>query len=265
MTFPTRFLRFSLLVIVGFALTHCADPVAGHIENAQFLLDEGRYTEALVEAQKAVDADPDNVQANFLKASAMIGISILGEGETYLSFLANLMDEKEAGESDLQTFVRVAPSDTESLSVLEDARDLLIDLTSMAEGRQLQRVYLQLYMARLFEIAGATTRLGAVSPNEECNADPNNAMKDTIPDDFDPDALTDEEGTRYQDNMDNLESDSVNAGLGADFGLNDRIAEMKADMDAAIDAAGDAQEGLSDYFTDSFGDPTDVALCVEAK
>ena len=98
-------------------------------------------------------------------------------------------------------------------------------------------VYLQLYVARLFEIAGAVTRIGAITDTSTCHAD----------------ALTAPQAERFQDNLNNVNSDGENAGLPTDFALIDRIDTIGSALTTAVNAqGGDLLMGIEAFFKASF-------------
>jgi hypothetical protein len=222
--------------IVGFLLllTGCVGSVDQKLEQIQFMLDQGQYAEAATAAAEVVAASPDNLQARFLFASARLGQSSLSARSRcpndtgYLGILACLQDERTSTEtSDLATFRRIAPDNTDRIGELETATDTLIGLTStVTDPTFLRDVYLQLWMARMFEIAGVTTQLKA------CTTE------------FDPN-LSDAELARFRSNLENAPGDAANAGLPGDLELNSRVSSILDGLNAATTAV--------DFFNATFG------------
>ncbi|MFH1262518.1 MAG: hypothetical protein V1495_03605 [Pseudomonadota bacterium] len=202
-------------------LAGCAGGTSADLEQIQFMLDHGQFAAAVTQAQAVVNASPTNLEAQFLLASAQIGDSMLGTHSRckatdtgYIGLLACLQDPKTATDpGDFGTFLRIAPDTTAKLSILQDATNGLIALTgTQKDPGRLRDVYLQLWMARLFEIGSVTTQLGA------CTAS------------FDPNALSADELQRFKDNLANVNSDGANAGLPSSLGLNDRITSISNDL-----------------------------------
>jgi len=237
-------------------LLACASSFDSHIEEAQFHLDKGEYALAEASAQAALDSDPTSVDATFLLASALIGKSVLGENSTYLTLISKIQEDRQPGESNFATFVRIAPPTTAALSDLETARDKLIPLVSKAQGSQVQDVSLQLYVARLFEISGAVTRIGANTPDRLCNKDHTIPKRDGVPDGLRANALTTAQSARFNDNVNKVNADGARAGLPTDFALNDRMIEMAHDLNA---------KGTEKFFNDAFGNTGTTAICTIAK
>lgn len=256
------FLGFSIFLFV-FSLFSCAGDQDKLLEEIQFLLDDAKFEQAVEKARTAVANDSTDINAQFLLASALIGNSVLSGGggcpatdTGFLGLIACLQDEQSQGESGFLTFTRIAPSAGDKITQLEEARDILVSLTAQATGSQLQNIFLQLYFARLFEISGAITRIGANSENNGCNNFPTGPLDttriDDIPDEFNPNALNDSQSARFQNNLDNVNSDATNAGLPSDFTLNDRITNIVSDLTAAINAAANLAQGTADFFSNEF-------------
>ncbi len=259
------------LFISLFLLLRCSSGLERQIEEVQFLLDDGKYSEAVDKARLAVSNDPENVDARLLLASALLGDALLSGGkgcdETdtgFLGLVACLQDQQSEGETDFITFSRVAPDVNDQVAKLEEARDTLITLTGEAQGAELRDVFLKLYFARLFEISGAVTRLGANSDNEICNSSPDSAFKDDVPDSFLANALSADQVSRFQDNLENVNDDGQSAGLPDDFSLNERITSILVDLTSSINAAGDNATGAANFFDDQFNS-ADKALCTVSK
>lgn len=230
----------SIGLFVSLLLIGCASDIDKKIEEIRFLLDHGKFSEAVTEAQQVVDAAPDNQEGQFLLATALFGDAVLtartkckNSNDTgYLGLVACIMDSKTSG-TDLGTFTRIAPDDTTQLDKLEECTNTLVNLTATATGARLQDVYLQLWVSRLFEIAGVTTRLCVPT--------------------FNPSALTSDEITRFQTNLGQVNDDAAHANLPSSFDISTRIGTILADFLAAIAAAGDQATGAAQFFTDNFG------------
>jgi hypothetical protein len=234
----------SLLLMFG-----CAGGVDQQLEEVQFLLDHGQFSAAVAEARAAVAAEPANLEAQFLLASALLGDSVLvpsGKCHAangvhvgdigYLGLLACLQDEKQEGESAFATFIRIAPTVTEKIGELQEARDLLIGLTSGMAGNRLRDTYLQLWIARQFEISSVTTRIALCTPE------------------FNASALSANDLTRFQDNLATVNGDALNAGLPSDFALNERVTSIGSELATAIsDAGGDTAAGSANFFNTQNG------------
>lgn len=222
-------------------LLACAGGVDKTLEEVRFHLDKGEFQAAVTKARQAVADDPTNTDAQFLLASALMGGSVLSpsancepEDTGYLGLLACLQDNQEPGESGFVTFVRIAPSVESKILDLEEARDLLVTLTgaTVTGGQSLKDVFLQLWMARLFEISGVTTRLALCTDN------------------FDATAVQGDDLDRFQDNLSNVNDDADAAGLPESAAMDDRLTKIADDIETAVDlAGGDVDAGVAAYFT----------------
>jgi hypothetical protein len=220
------------LLLVSFG---CSGGVDNKMEEVQFLLDQGNYAAAMTKASEAVAEAPDNQQAKFLLASAMIGDSVITARSRcpndtgYLGLLACLQDNQSANEATpMMTFYRIAPDEATKLGELESATDMLVTLTTTVQDPALLRdSYLQLWVARLFEISGVTTRLGVCTSN------------------YHPDALTDAQFERFKTNLNEIPGDADKAGLPIDLGLNTRTIDI-------LNSIGSSSSG--DFFTEQFKD-----------
>ncbi len=259
--------------VFAFSFLSCVTGDQKTLEEIGFLLDDGEFTEAITKARGAVANDPTNPEARFLLASALLGDAALSGGNDcaaedtgWLGLIACLQDEQQTGESGFLTFNRIAPQVTDKLANLEEAANILAQLFSEGTAGSLGRdVCLQLYVARLFEISGAITRIGATSENEICNAIPGHANKDEIPDDFAPNALNETQSIRFDSNLNTVNANATCAGLPSDFALGARILSIASDLTAAIAAAaGDLPTGVEDFFTAEFASGT-KADCDEPK
>ncbi len=217
-----RFLWAAVLVV------GCAGGVDKKIEETQYLLDDGNFSAAIVKAREIVASDPTNVQGQFLLASALMGDSMLGARAAcpndtgYLGLLACLLDDPSPNK-DFASFARIAPDTLAKVGELEEARDILIALTGTVPAANARDIYAQLFVARLDEIAAVTKRIGL------CTAG------------FDANALTADQVTRFQDNLENAGPDATKAGFSDGLGLTERLTKISD----AITTAG----GVSIFFT----------------
>ena len=88
-----------------------------------------------------------------------------------LGLMACLADPELPGENEFNTFLRVAP-DIANIVDLEEAVDILkqLELDPDLSVEEKDSLFLRLYAGRLFEIAGALSRVGLKTVNEACNA-----------------------------------------------------------------------------------------------
>jgi hypothetical protein len=242
-TVPTRvkaWIVFSALLAAG-----CATSRDAALEDAQFLLDRADYVGAAAKVQPLVTADPRDQEATFILASAFLGKAVLREGSSYLGLLSKVLEDG-GNLSPFQTLTKIAPASTEQLPTLGTARDLLVGLTGFVDDAKSKDAYLQLYMARLFEISGVTTRIGANTTTLDC-ASPTTT--------YQPEALTgnSEAMARLKDDLANINSDGDKAGFQDDFPLKSRFDDMNASLKTATDAApGDDAAAFTAFFNEQF-------------
>ncbi|HLG19272.1 MAG TPA: hypothetical protein VI895_05585 [Bdellovibrionota bacterium] len=237
-----------LLLCVG-----CASDAEKNLEEARFLLDKGEFAQAETKARSAVAENPADTGAQFTLASALIGVSFLGDG-TYLGKLASLQDAAAGSGFGFQTIASIAPSafSGEEYTKLQEARDILIGIADSCANEK--DCYLQLYMARIFEIAAVNQIIGGATADNVCNADPTQAVSDGIPDGLDTSGLDSAQAQRFQDNLDNVNSDGVKAGLPSDFSLTDHFFTLSSGLSDAIAVAGSDQlQGAKDYLNSQYG------------
>jgi len=257
--------RGLLFLAAALVVQACASQFDTSLEEALFLLDEARYSEAEAKARQAVTADPASMEARFVLASALLGGGVLGDGQTYLGKLAALVKANVTPGQEFQVFdvVSSGPADETRVAKLEEARDTLL---SIPEADRTEDVYLQLYFARIFEIAGAFSRIGGATDDEVCNANPASAFKDGIPDGLAADTLTDEQAQRFGDNLENVNGDAEKADLPEDFQINDTLLAIAESFDDAVAAAGnDFSAGATEFFNDQFGNTGNESICTVPK
>ncbi len=223
------------IVMLALLAASCAGSRDKAVEDAQFLLDQGNYTEAAAAVQPIVAANPKDQQATFILASALLGNGVLGEHGSYLGLLSKLLGD-QGSKTGFQTFGRIAPT-TAGLPDLQEARDLLINLATFVDADNQKNVYLQLYMARLYEIASVITVTGACSATG-----------------YNPQALTSSDQDRFKDNLNNVNDDGQKAGLPTDFGLNDRITTILNNLNLAAT--------FGDFLNSELGTTGNPDLCV---
>lgn len=219
---------FPMLVAAFFFVQACGDANQSRLEEIRFLLDKGQVEEALTLATEAVAAQPENIQAKLLFAEANLTAGALSGGAGcqptdigFLGLVACLQDAKGDGESDFDTFRRIAPSTVAKLTQVETATNTLTEITTTTVATS--DTYLLQFFSKMFEISGAMTRLGSFNPGE-CTEGP----------------LSSDEEARFQNNLDTVNEDGINAGFPSDFELFTRIDQIKADVAAAM--------SLSDFF-----------------
>ena len=230
--------RIMVSLIAFFTLVGCASSSDRKIEEARFLLDEGKFEEAEVKAREAVAENPTSVEAQFLLASTLIGVSFLGD-ESYLEKLATVQESSGAANK-FTIFNDILPSElpSEKLALLYESRDILIDIPDSAKTKD---IWLQQYMARLFEIASVSSVIGATSDDACASAS------------YNPSGLSADQLSRFQDNLDNINSDGDMAGLPDDFSLDEAFVEISMQLTAAIISAGNEVQGTADFFNTQFG------------
>ena len=223
-------LAFLFAVSSVFFLSGCADDADRKLEEIRFLLDDGKYDQALELAQGLVEDHPDNLKAQFYLAEANLASGGLSGGNPncedgdvgMLGLLACLQDDNAGGESNMSTFRRIAPATEAKLAQVQTATDLLVELSSTE--LESKNLYLLLFLSRLFEISGPIVTLGAIEPGSCSNGN----------------TLSSTEEARFDENLDTIESDGKKAGLPEDFSLFTRIGEIQQEIE---DAA-----SLSDFF-----------------
>ncbi len=226
----TKWVRSGISILVlGLWAAGCAGSRDSSIEEAQFLLDHSKFTEAAALVQPIVTANPQDEQATFVLASALLGKAVLGNNRTYLGLLGDLLETPASGETEFQTFARIAPDSSDQLSDLETATNLLKNLTTFVKTLSSEDVYLQLYISRLFEIAGVVTQVGVCATG---GYDPTAFIADTG------------ETARFQDNLANVNGDGKKAGLPTDFPLVSRISSISETINS---------QGIADFLNSEFG------------
>lgn len=206
----------ALLPLISIVFLGCANDQDKRLEEIRFLLDKGKFSEALALAEESVTDQPGDLKAKALLAEASLASGALGgnpncqpEDLGLIGLLACLQDPVSATETDLEIFRRVAPSDETKIAQVETATDLLVELsTSDISDRN---IYLLLFLSRLFEISGATTKVGA-----NCQFVVGFDASDQA---------------RFTANLEALPADGVNAGFPQDFGLFDTVEQIQTALE----------------------------------
>ncbi|MCB0327596.1 MAG: hypothetical protein KDD52_08260 [Bdellovibrionales bacterium] len=254
---------FLLSILSTFLLVSCVGSADKAIEQAKFYLDKGEFSKAIEIIEPIAQNSPENDEAQFVYASALIGDASLTPrsgcqaGDVgYLGLLACLQDAPQGGESDIDTFVRIAPDDADKIDQLIQATGILENLD--AGSISSQDIAFQRMISRLFEIASVLTLIGATSENNVCNTAPMSGLSDDVPDDFDHvnPALTTAQSDRFSNNLDKISEDSEEAGLGSTFVLAKRASSILDDVQQdIISQGGDSALGLHVFFVSIFATP----------
>lgn len=245
-------------IIMGFAaifFASCASTEQKNLEEARFLLDQGKFDEAIALVQPIVEAEPNNNEAKFILASALVGNFALSPkagcqstDTGYLGALACILDEKDdSDENGLQTLGRIAPTSDEQNQEIDEAVELLESITTFSDQTPEVDVALQRMIARTFAISTIFNTIGITSENEDCNA--GGAGVDEVPDDFDPDNITLAEAEQFVDNLEGIEEDSRIAGLDLDFNLFTTAQEVLDDIEGT---GFDARDAVIEIFNESY-------------
>lgn len=244
--FRSIFGRLSIVIIM-LMLLRCDSGLRGQLEYADYLLDEGNFEDAITLLIVLDNQYPGSVEVKSKLASAHMAHALLDSGATYLTLVASYFEETEAGKSEFQQFSENSPDlTTEDIAELSLARKILDE--DIPDGSKRSREWLQLGFARLMEInAIGVVKTGANSEDIVCNSDPDNPAlgPEGIPDDYDPDALTSEENARFNENVNKVGSDFVNAGLSSDISIIQTVEKIKEDLNAA--------SNLEDYLNTQYG------------
>ena len=252
-----KLLTIFFLLGIGLVFSHCASDLDQKIEEARFLLDQGKYTEAIALMQPVVTANPNSLLAQFLLAEAQVGQAAFGDGNSYLNLLSDFLRANDAGQSDFATFARLAPGVT-AYANLNIARDNLVTLSSspdLTDPSFRRDFFFVLYIARIFEVGGVVKKIHGDDVDLVCNANPSDPLfKDGVPDSLDASLATAGDVSRMDNDFHNINSDGAEAGFPANFPLNARITQI----DAAFHLAPDAQT----FFNAAFGNiPPGAAPC----
>jgi hypothetical protein len=201
------------------------------IESAQFHLDQAEYTEAITILTDIVEADSTNYKAAALLASAYFGRGFLGEDGSYLGVFSDFLEGQQSGKSEMQSVAAVTPSAAkEGKADIYAAIDLLEGIPTDSRTKE---NYLQLAFSQLAVVAivGAA-QIGALDSEDPCALDFS--------------GTTNEDETRFNDSIDNVNANFENAGI-EDFSTTG-LGEELADINTQLDAAADLQAFLEDQF-----------------
>jgi hypothetical protein len=234
-----------ILIFSAFSFS-CDSGLKGQLEYADFLLDEGRFSEAITLLTILDNKYPDNREVKSRLASSHLSHALLGDGSTYLTLVASYFEETTDG-NEFKDFSSRSPELTaEEISELGLARKIIDEQIPDAEKRSGE--WLQLGFARLMEInAIGVVKTGALSEDNVCNADPDNPAfaADGIPDEYDADALTEEETDQFNENVSKAGSDFANAGLSSDNAIINTIERIADGLNSF--------STVQDYLDDQYG------------
>ncbi|MCC7460153.1 MAG: hypothetical protein IT286_02510 [Proteobacteria bacterium] len=215
----------------------CASDKQKGLEEARFLLDKGEFDAAIEQVQPIYEADPNNNEAKFIYASALIGNFALSPkpgcqatDTGYLGVLACLLDDKDEDDSNgLRTFGRIAPDDDSENASIKLAVNLLISIDEFSEITPRIDVALQRLVARSFSLSTTFKTVEANSPNLECNA--GGAGVDEVPDDFASSNILQAEAANFRENLEGIEADAKIVGFEGSFNLVGRANAILDDLD----------------------------------
>ena len=122
----TIFKRFSVLFVLVSLSTACATDYQNNVEKARFELDKGNFTTAINAATSAIQANPGDIEATRLLASAYLGRS----GISFLDLAQGLFDLQNSTETNFRAIANVLPSSA-TLSDLRSAITTLETLTGV--------------------------------------------------------------------------------------------------------------------------------------
>ncbi|MCB0307966.1 MAG: tetratricopeptide repeat protein [Bdellovibrionales bacterium] len=209
-------LLFSVTACLALFFQSCVDSTESNLEQVRSLLDQARYEEAEALASTLYNEDPTNLEAKYFLAEASLANGALSGNPNcpagdvgLLGLLACIQDPAGAGETEFETFRKIAPSSEEKIAKVETATNLLAELAVSEISSQ--NIYLLLFLSRLFEIAGSTTRVGS-----DCSVN-----------------LTAEQEARFSENLDVLPSDGNGAGLPSDLGLYNKLDTVKTALEVS--------------------------------
>lgn len=239
-------MRVFVTVLASFfflLITNCSPSLNEELEIADFLLDQGKFTDAVAYLEILDARYPDNTQIKSKLASAHISNAVLTDERTYLGLVADYFEDKDSTETDFQHFSRKSPVMTqENMDEIGLAKAILTG--EIPDGEKGPKEWLQLGFARLLEINYIGIVLtGALGEDLYCNADPTKGP-DGIPDDYDSSALTPANETLFNEDVSQADSDFENAGLPTDEGIIPTIQRISDDLTAL----GNLQNYMDDQF-----------------
>lgn len=118
--------RFMIVLLFSAVTAGCATTELSKLEGARFALDKTNYTEAITKATAALAADPTNIEAARVLASAYLGRS----GIDFLDLAEGVVDLANTNNNNFQDIAAVLPS-TATLSDLRSAITTLESLTGI--------------------------------------------------------------------------------------------------------------------------------------
>lgn len=118
-----RFLKLACASILSFVLLNCASTVQSNLEEAKFALDQGDYNTAISSATQALNADPQNIEAARLLASAYFARS----GLDFLDLAEAIIDLDRNDTTAYQQIAAALPSTAD----MDDVRSAIETLQSL--------------------------------------------------------------------------------------------------------------------------------------
>lgn len=229
-----RFLIGALTML----LIACVQNTEQNLEEARFLLDQGKFSQAVSLLEPILVDEPSNTEAKFLLASAYVGEAALSPNHNcqstdtgYLGTLACLLDDKSADDdSGLKTFNRISPDNNDLDDELQRAIDLLVSVKKFNDKTPEKDVALQRLIARVFAVSAVFKTVEANSPNTQCNG--GGPGVDDVPDDYDSSVLTSAQASNFRKNLEGIKADATIVGFADDFNLVTRINDILASLDA---------------------------------
>ncbi len=217
-------LRRALLLLPLVLFVSCNSGTEGDIEDAQFLLDQAKYSDAITILEAIVAAEPENYEAIGLLGSAVFARGFLGEDTTYLGLFADFLEGQTSGLSNLETIQAKTPAAAVAgRNDILRAETLLAD--SIPDASKTNQNYLQLGFAQLAIISVILGDIGALASDDPC--------------DYTFDAVSTADEQRFQDSLDEVNGNFESSGL-EDFSQNDlgqQITQIDNDLQAAADLA----------------------------
>lgn len=121
-------MKYYKIIFLCLFVFSCASTENSNFEEAKFSLDEGEYDEAITAGLAALTADPENVLAARVVASAYLGRS----GIDYLDLAEGITDLQNSTISNLQQIGALLP-DTATMADVRSAIETLESLTGIDE------------------------------------------------------------------------------------------------------------------------------------
>lgn len=116
-------LRPILLIALMICLLACASSKTSKLEQAQFALDQRKYTEAIAAATQVINKEPNNVEARIILASAYFGRSQIN----FLDLAEVILDLDSNEQSNFLAIAGALPADGD----LDDLRSAISTLEAL--------------------------------------------------------------------------------------------------------------------------------------